>query len=190
MPSPLVHQFVSVMQSLHGYAHVVPDFQAAAAKAAEICREAGIECVALGDLPDTFSDAFHAHAPTDRILAPPYASADLPGAIDAAQAGIGMAAYGIAATGTLVEEAQDDALRLVSALPRTYIGILESSQLLPELKDAAPRLRARFESCPENCVVSFISGPSRTGDIEMILTLGVHGPEIAHAIIVESSDVS
>ena len=190
MNAPLVDQFVSVFESLRGYAHVVPNWSAAARTAAEICRETEIACVALGDVPKAFDVAFRnaISATGINVIAPPYRATDLPDAIDAAQAGIGMAAYGIAATGTLVEEAEDDALRLVSALPRTYIGLVEARELLPELKDAASRLRSRFEACPENCVVSFISGPSRTGDIEMILTLGVHGPEIAHAIIVESGE--
>ena len=84
------------------------------------------------------------------------------------------------------------------ALPRSLDGVrillVEDDEDIRDLmrivlEDAAPRLRALFQENPRNCVVSFISGPSRTGDIEMILTLGVHGPETAHAIIVEHWDV-
>ena len=50
--------------------------------------------------------------------------------------------------------------------------------------DAAARLRTFFDQNPTNATVSFISGPSRTGDIHMRLTLGVHGPETTHAVVV------
>lgn len=187
MNSPLVQQFVSVLGSLHGTAHVVPDWPAAAAAALDICREQGAKSAALGALPQPFCDAFRSIGgdAIEAVFEGPYAAESLPGRIDQADVGIGAAAYGIAATATLVEETEDDAIRLVSALPRTYIGVVAARDLVPELKDAAPRLRAYFEAHPENGAVSFISGPSRTGDIEMILTLGVHGPENAYAIVVE-----
>jgi L-lactate dehydrogenase complex protein LldG len=186
MTSILVQQFVNVFESLRGVAHVVPNWTAAAETAADICRANEATCAALGELPHEFVSTFQQRAThLDAILTEPYAADALPGSIDKAQIGIGVAAYGIAATATLVEEAQDDAIRLVSSLPRTYIGVVEAKTLLPELKDAAPRLRARFAEQSRNCVVSFISGPSRTGDIEMILTLGVHGPEHVYAIIID-----
>jgi len=76
-------------------------------------------------------------------------------------------------------------VRLASSLPDTHIGIVYASTLVPRLIDAAPKMREIFTAYPNNVTVSFISGPSRTGDIELILTLGVHGPEAAHAIIIE-----
>ena len=117
-----------------------------------------------------------------RVLEPPYPAKGLPELLDAAQVGITGVDWGIAETSTLVEVCTDDAVRLVSGLPRTHIGILRASALVEKFTDAAAPLHH-----PENCSISFISGPSRTGDIEMILTLGVHGPERAHAIIIEDS---
>ena len=118
-----------------------------------------------------------------RLLQPPYAADTLPGAIDEAEVGITWMDFAIARTGTLVETALDDATRLASALPRTHIGLVSAREFVDELEAAAPRIRQTLLDNPENCTVSFLSGPSRTGDIEMKLTLGVHGPESAHVIV-------
>ncbi len=122
-----------------------------------------------------------------RVLRPPYAYEDLPLQLDQAQVGVSMADYAIAETGTLVEIATNDADRLVSSLPRIHVGVFDASTLLERLFDSAPRIRESFREHGDGCVVSFISGPSRTGDIELKLTLGVHGPEVAHAVILEGS---
>ncbi len=120
-----------------------------------------------------------------QVLEPPYPSNELPELLDAAQVGITAADWGIAETATLVEVCTDDSIRLVSGLPRTHVGILRASTLVHKFTDAAEPMRKALSENPSNCAISFISGPSRTGDIEMILTLGVHGPERAHAIIIE-----
>jgi L-lactate dehydrogenase complex protein LldG len=94
-----------------------------------------------------------------------------------------MAAFAIAETGTLVEFTTNDATRLVSTLPRVHIGVCRADAIVETLKDAAVLMRDFYTENPKGAVVTFISGPSRTGDIEMRLTLGVHGPEVAHAVV-------
>ena len=192
MTTPLVQQFVDRLSAVRGQPHLAANMSEAAQIVAQICTQSEAACVALGDLPEPLS-----HAICNKLIAfgievlrPPYPAARLPGLLDRAHVGVGWAEFAIAATGTLVELAVDDAFRLVSSLPRTYIGIVPADQLIAELRDAAPRLRAIFEAHDQNIVASFISGPSRTGDIEMILTLGVHGPEFAHAIILEQTQLS
>ncbi len=118
------------------------------------------------------------------MIEPPYSNADLPGAIDAAQAGVSRAEFAIAETGTLVEFATDDALRLVSTLPRLHVGLVRAADLVATLREAAGRVRTFYQQNPKQATVTFISGPSRTADIEMRLTLGVHGPETAHAVVI------
>ena len=83
-----------------------------------------------------------------------------------------------------MEVATNDAVRLVSALPRTYIGVLRQRDIVDRYADAAARVRSIVALHDRHLVISFISGPSRTGDIELKLTLGVHGPEQAHAVII------
>jgi L-lactate dehydrogenase complex protein LldG len=118
------------------------------------------------------------------LLKPPFNNADLPKAFDSIQAGISWAAFAIAETGAIVELTTDDSLRLVSALPLVHISLVRASDLISTLKEAAAPIRNFYEENSLNANVSFISGPSRTADIEMRLILGVHGPAETHAIIV------
>jgi L-lactate dehydrogenase complex protein LldG len=86
----------------------------------------------------------------------------------------------IAETGTMVITTRTDEARLASCLPRIHIGIVRGENIVQTLLNAAAYLRREFESPG---AVSFVSGPSRTADIEMKLILGVHGPHQVHAII-------
>ena len=76
-----------------------------------------------------------------------------------------------------------DSHRLVSSLPRVHIAFVPASEIIHNPDEAAPRLRTIWQKHGENCNVTFISGPSRTGDIEMKLVLGVHGPQESHVIV-------
>ena len=180
--------FAERFRALSGEFHAVPDAAEAAKVAARIVQDESASCVALAHLDDELHSPVRASlGESIRVLEPPYPAKGLPELLDAAQVGITGVDWGIAETSTLVEVCTDDAVRLVSGLPRTHIGILRASALVEKFTDAAAPLRRAFLDHPENCSISFISGPSRTGDIEMILTLGVHGPERAHAIIIEDS---
>ncbi|MCG8608751.1 lactate utilization protein [bacterium] len=97
--------------------------------------------------------------------------------------GISPVAFGIAFTGTVVEITTDDSHRLISSLPRIHIALLGASDILPNLTEAAMRLRKAYAEHSMNCNITFISGPSRTADIEMKLFLGVHGPQESHVIV-------
>ncbi|HVN19769.1 MAG TPA: lactate utilization protein [Dongiaceae bacterium] len=89
-----------------------------------------------------------------------------------ARVGISQMDWGLANTGTLVQDATAVAQRLVSTLPNIHIAIVHSSEILadlPTLLTKADPKRAAY--------ISLITGPSRTADIERVLTIGVHGPE-------------
>jgi L-lactate dehydrogenase complex protein LldG len=89
-----------------------------------------------------------------------------------AKIGISQADWGLANTGTLVQDATAVEQRLVSSLPEIHIALLSSGRLLPDLPTLFPKLNPR-----KAAYISFITGPSRTADIERVLTIGVHGPE-------------
>jgi L-lactate dehydrogenase complex protein LldG len=86
--------------------------------------------------------------------------------------GISQADWGLANTGTLVQDATAVEQRLVSSLPEIHIALLSSGRLFPDLPTLFPKLDPR-----QAAYISFITGPSRTADIERVLTIGVHGPE-------------
>jgi L-lactate dehydrogenase complex protein LldG len=186
MDESVLTHFKQRYESLAGVVHVVSEEEEAAAVVASLLGQAKARRVALGQFPEPLRQALaeRCAALGSEVVQPPYASADLPGAIDAAQVGVSPAEFAIAETGTLVEFATDDALRLVSTLPRVHVGLFRAADLVPTLRDAAGRVRAFFEQHPKHATVTFISGPSRTGDIQMRLTLGVHGPETTHAVAI------
>lgn len=98
----------------------------------------------------------------------------------AIRAGVTRAICGIADTGSiLVVDGGGDPL-LASLLPRIHIAILHDSDILPSLADAL-HLPVAFQSA--STVV--ITGPSRTADIEMSLTIGMHGPAELHVFLVD-----
>ncbi len=89
-----------------------------------------------------------------------------------ARVGISQLDWAIANTGTLVQDGAAVDQRLVSTLPLIHIALIRSDRLVPDLPSALTKIR------PEQTnYISFITGPSRTADIERVLTIGVHGPE-------------
>ena len=154
-----------------------------------VLAESNGQRVALAELPPEVEAAIEAicHKSGVTVLKPPYDNTGLPDSIDEADVGVSWANFAVAETGSLVELATNDATRLVSTLPGVHIGIFRHEDVKTTLREAAEPIREFFASEPKNATVTFISGPSRTADIEMRLTLGVHGPESAHAVIVQDS---
>jgi L-lactate dehydrogenase complex protein LldG len=98
--------------------------------------------------------------------------------------GVAHAALGIAQTGTCIVETDDEETRLQTMLPETSVIVLRADDIIPSLADAADYMRERFKD-GKISYTSFITGPSRTADIERVSAIGVHGPLDLHIIIVE-----
>lgn len=98
-------------------------------------------------------------------------------------AGITTAQAAIAETGTLVLDSADERHRLVSLVPPVHIAIVEASRIVRTLGEALNLLRDGKEISP---AVTFITGPSRTADIELTLTIGVHGPQELYVIVYDN----
>ena len=177
--------FAEIFTDLSGVAHAVPDEGGAAEAIVSVFKSKNARCVALAGLPASLTDKIEDRCEGITVLKPPYAADDLPDAIDGADVGVTGIDFAIAQSGTLVEISTDDVVRLISGLPRTYIGVLQAKDIIDKFDDGAARVRQVAQQHDENLVISFISGPSRTGDIELKLTLGVHGPEDAHAVIID-----
>ena len=73
----------------------------------------------------------------------------------------------------------------VSLLPETHIAIVAASRLVAGMEDAWNLARAERGELPR--AVNFISGPSRTGDIEQTIVLGAHGPYRVHVVVVSGA---
>jgi L-lactate dehydrogenase complex protein LldG len=100
--------------------------------------------------------------------------------------GITMAQAAIAETGTLVLEAESERHRLVSLLPPVHIAIVYARDILSTIGDALSKLHGPGPKQMSRAI-TFITGPSRTADIELTLTVGVHGPRELHVIVIDDS---
>jgi L-lactate dehydrogenase complex protein LldG len=185
METERAFDFTECFEKLSGVVHKVASESAAAETIVSIFKTKQARCVALAGLPASLVGAIEEGCQGITVLKEPYPADALPGAIDGANVGVTGIEFAIAQSGTLVETATNDAVRLVSALPRTYIGVLRAEDIVDKFHEGAARIRRIMEKHEGNLVISFISGPSRTGDIELKLTLGVHGPEDAHAVIID-----
>jgi len=94
------------------------------------------------------------------------------------KAGITGALAGIAETGTLVIPGGEGQPMTASLLPEIHIGVLRAPDILPSMEAAMSTLE--IADLP---AVTLVSGPSRTADIEMTLTIGVHGPGELHVFL-------
>jgi L-lactate dehydrogenase complex protein LldG len=95
------------------------------------------------------------------------------------------AVAGIAETGTLLLASGPEAPTTLNFLPDNHVVVLEASQIVGAYEDALDRLR---ESQGPGCLpraVNFITGPSRSADIEQTIQLGAHGPRRLHVLLVE-----
>lgn len=99
--------------------------------------------------------------------------------------GITRADYGVAETGTIVDISYSDEHRLLSALTRVHVAVLERSRILTRLSDLSPVMNDLLNlDNPRKPAISFIGGPSRTSDIELKSVLGVHGPHEVHVVLI------
>lgn len=89
----------------------------------------------------------------------------------------------IAENGTLMLLSGEHTHATTSLLPETHIAVVPASRVLRAMEDGWDLLRKEHGDLPRQ--VNFVSGPSRTADIEMTLVMGVHGPFRVHVIVVD-----
>ena len=92
--------------------------------------------------------------------------------------------YAIADTGTLVLLTNKNQPRSVSLLPPIHLAIVQPENLVRNIRDLFVILKSKLEEEKDiTSCMTFITGPSRTADIELNLTLGVHGPKELYVVI-------
>ena len=97
---------------------------------------------------------------------------DIAAHAETADMGISGVEFGVAETGSVCQDAYAVESRLVSTLTPIHVVFLDQSKIVPSVKDAFEIFSAVFQ----RGYLSFVTGPSRTADIERVLTIGVHGP--------------
>jgi L-lactate dehydrogenase complex protein LldF len=94
--------------------------------------------------------------------------------------GVTKALCGLADTGSILETDGDGSPLHASLLPEIHVAVLNIIDILPSLPDAMHLVKDKHAAV-------FITGPSRTADIEMTLTIGVHGPKEIHVFVDDSN---
>lgn len=100
--------------------------------------------------------------------------------LDGVDVGLTGALAGLADTGSLVLASGAGRARLAWLLPPIHVALLPVSRLYASLSDF---LRGQPEAVAASANVAVVTGPSRTGDIEQVLTRGVHGPGTLHILL-------
>jgi L-lactate dehydrogenase complex protein LldG len=184
----LVERFAAEVDAVGGQSYIVPDMAAAGVALHRLLEEAGARSAVCWqhELLDRLGVAQLLAAPG--VTVHDYASLSaLPTAeqrriVLACDIGITSCDLAIAETGTLVVCSRRGQERVTSLLPPFYVAIVERKQIVPDLIDALPHLSS-LAALPSN--VTLITGPSKTGDIELQLTTGVHGPGKWRVIVVQ-----
>ena len=105
------------------------------------------------------------------------------------QADIGMSGANVVAadTGTLFHIENEGNIRLATSAPPVYIALVGMEKLVPTLGDAykVAEVTWRYANYTIPSYVSLVSGPSKTGDIEKVITYGAHGPAEFHVIFMD-----
>lgn len=144
-------------------------------------QHALLDQLEIKELLATHNVAAHSHAALEHLPADERRRLIL-----AADVGISSVDFAVAETGSLAVCSKPGHERVISLLPPVHIAIVGESQIVPDLFDVFERLgELSFEDLPSN--LAFITGPSKTGDIELQLTTGVHGPGKWHVVVIRAA---
>jgi L-lactate utilization protein LutC len=199
-----VKRFGTELAAAGGVLHTVSSFQEAANTVAELAQARQVRKVLLGsgavidrlDLQTSLSSRGFEVACVAGLT-----SEKSSHSFFAADVGISGVEYLIAETGSVVVASAPHEPRSLSLLPPLHIAVAERRQLVPDLfdlfahyasgeyhettgQDGAARPSRKLPSC-----LCLISGPSKTGDIELKLVTGVHGPGEIHVLLVVSEAI-
>jgi L-lactate dehydrogenase complex protein LldG len=183
--------FEREVTALFGNVHVCDSVDSALAQVVAILMDAGADRVltwAESELPvPGVHEVLHAHdmttvetrvhSTTDRK--------DILAALEDVRACITGADAAIAESGSIALVSGPGRGRLASLLPPLHIALLPASRIRRSLPEALDLLARTFGPTlfRERSNVVFVSGPSRTADIKLSLTLGVHGPRAVHVVV-------
>lgn len=189
--SELIEHFARMLEDVAGHVVCVSDAQAAREWLVGFVAERGLErAVIARDIPvdglgTALADAGLAVTmpPAGESVGHAAGEAFRKACIDA-DIGVTGADFAVADTGTLVHLARSGSPRMASLLPPVHVAIVRSEQFIPNLPVLISRLRADEWRDGLPSAMTLITGPSRTGDIEQTLSVGVHGPGEVHVVVI------
>ena len=167
----LTDRFSNELAAVGGEIHRVAAKKQAVATVSSILEEINAKRVAISDI-NVFGDGGLANV---EVVAAP-SREDL----FAVDAGVSTAQLAIAETGTLVLRSSMERHRLVSLVPPIHICVLNSSDIRPSMYSVLEEMSNKIDP-----TITFITGPSRTSDIELTLAIGVHGPKRLIVILID-----
>jgi L-lactate dehydrogenase complex protein LldG len=188
-PDP-VARFRAECSAAGGQVHVVTSREAAIVQVIELVQGHSARSALVGRGP--FLDTLHLPEHLRRLglsitQVDALESAQAREPLFAAEAGISGVDYLVAETGTVVLKARANEPRSLSLLPPLHIAVAERGQLLADLFDLFALLEKGEGAALPSCL-SLITGPSKTGDIELRLVTGVHGPGEIHVVLLSPLD--
>ena len=177
----LIQRFETELKKVGGNFYAAANAQAACDYVLELARSQGVRLAAGWD-SSVIRDIGLIKALEDagvEFIADTGADGFIKRALDA---GIGISGvdYALADTGTLVVLSGPGHARSVSLVTPVHVALVKTEQLLADLNDLFPLLKAKGSL---GSAIALISGPSRTADIEMTLVVGVHGPQHLHVVL-------
>ncbi|MEZ4667163.1 MAG: lactate utilization protein [Anaerolineae bacterium] len=185
----LLERFTTEFKSLLGEPFVVEDDEEACDKVLELLKSHNATDILAWDFKHIPVKGLEEAIKSNRIaihqpeMHDEFRSETLETVRDA-QAGVTGVDVAIAATGTLVVSTGPGRGRIPTVLAPVHIAVVELAQIVPRLEDWVARQRANgLENLLNQANVCFISGPSRTADIEMEPIMGVHGPGKVQVVI-------
>lgn len=170
----LIERFRENLISIGGNCETVKDERGAAVLIRAIIEKSAARKIAVTD-SDLISAIVNA-LDADAEITSNAAKADL----FECDLGITGAQFGIAETGTLVLESEREFNRLTSLVPPIHVCVLEAKNLRQTLGEVLGILEKNLSR-----TITFITGPSRTSDIELTLAIGVHGPAKLFVILID-----
>ena len=178
-----IQEFAKQVEAVSGLVHRVSGREEAFALAVDICHEAGGRLLAaVGWERDDLRDIVALCAAKGLELV----SENLRPRANDIHTALTPAHFGAAATGSLVLDSSSEDLRLATMLSEVHVALLDTDNIRPDLEGLNPELAGLMANGPD--YLAFITGASRTADIERVLTIGVHGPAELHVVLLEGAE--
>jgi L-lactate dehydrogenase complex protein LldG len=186
----IVALFIEEVMAVGGQVQLARSGGDVAERIAQICYEAGVSEVAMSGaglltgmkLAENLAERSFAIVSASDYR--PDEQAELSARLASCGAGVTAIDYAIAETGTIVLSSDEEYALLVSLLPAIHIAVLGHEQISAGIDAVVGRLKAeRMARDNPSRAATFITGPSRTSDVELTLSIGVHGPKQLHLII-------